>query len=541
MAGPLDDPRSRETRSTPPISMENGCSRIQISGGAHMNARHVAALVVACGLVVAIPHAAPRAQSSELGVIAFPTSGSAAAQAPFIRGVLLLHSFEYDDAKDAFVDAQRLDPGFAMAYWGEALTYTHPVWFQQDRNAALQALGRLAPTPEARIAKAPTPREQDYLRAVEILYGEGDKNTRDVRYADAMRQLHERYPSDDEAATLYAVALLGTSHEGRDIPTYMRAAAIAQDVFSRNPRHPGAAHYLIHAFDDPAHAPLGLPAARAYSRIAPAAAHALHMPAHIFFAMGMWQEAIDSNIASAAASDARIARRKLGLDERGYHALVWEEYALLQQGREAPARALLDRMVEDAKAAGSARTRSSLAMMRAVWIVDAADRTRLPVVDTSGLGRQAVAVDLFATGWAALASGRGADADAALAALRKLAPAPAAAGDHYGMPMGAPAAAPAPTDADPARMMGDELEAAILVNRGQAAEAWPLLERAGRAEDGTSFEFGPPVPVKPVHELYGELLLSAGRKADAAKQFTLALARAPKRRLSLEGLEKARR
>src|SRR6266566_1845037 len=148
------------------------------------------------------------AQTTGLGTITFPNSGAPAAQAPFIRGVLLLHSFEYQDAARAFREAQHIDPGFALAYWGEALTYTHPVWNDQDRNSARAALERLAPTPEARRALTPTPREQAYLAAVEVLYGDGSKAARDTVYSLAMQRLAAAYPQDQEAQVLYAVSLL---------------------------------------------------------------------------------------------------------------------------------------------------------------------------------------------------------------------------------------------------------------------------------------------------------------------------------------------
>src|SRR5256885_194621 len=240
------------------------------------------------GAVLACLAAGPAsAQAPRLGTIDFPTSGAPAARAPFIRGVLLLHSFEYGDAARAFREAQRLDSGFALAYWGEAMTYTHPVWNEQDGNAARAALQRLAATRDARRAKAPTRREQAYLDAVEILYGDGSKAVRDTAYSLAMGRLVARFPADREAKVFYALSLLGLNQGVRDVPSYLRAAAIVDTVFRENPNHPGAAHLLIHSYDDPIHAPLGLAPARAYSKIAPDAAHAQHMTTHIFLALGV--------------------------------------------------------------------------------------------------------------------------------------------------------------------------------------------------------------------------------------------------------------
>ncbi|MEZ4586607.1 MAG: hypothetical protein R2909_09435 [Gemmatimonadales bacterium] len=284
------------------------------------------------GLVAA---AAVAPAAAQLGSVAFPSSGSAAAQPAFLRGVLLLHSFEYGRAAQAFREAQQADPGFALAYWGEAMTYTHPIWNEQDLPAARAALARLGATPEARAAKAPTERERGYLAAVEVLYGEGPKERRDTLYQRAMERLAAAHPEDLEARALDALALMGLSQGTRNVPTYVRAGAIALDVLRANPEHPGAAHYVIHAFDDPVHAPLGLPAARAYSKIAPDAPHAQHMTTHIFLALGMWSDVVAQNTVAAGPDSARW---------RPGHYTSWLGYGLLQQGRVREAAALLDRV-----------------------------------------------------------------------------------------------------------------------------------------------------------------------------------------------------
>jgi tetratricopeptide (TPR) repeat protein len=239
-------------------------------------------LALACFAIVAAL-AAPRAAAQEpvhiegLGSLSFPNSGDIEAQSDFLSGVLLVHSFEYDRAADAFRRAQEIDPDFAMAYWGEAMTYTHPVWNQKDTDAARTALARLGPTADARLAKAPTEREKGYLSAVEVLYGEGKKASLDTLYAAEMAKLANAYPDDLEAQAFHALALLGLSQGDRDVPTYMEAGAIALAAFNQNPDHPGAAHYTIHSFDDPTHAILAMDAAHAYSVIAPNAGHAQHM------------------------------------------------------------------------------------------------------------------------------------------------------------------------------------------------------------------------------------------------------------------------
>jgi tetratricopeptide (TPR) repeat protein len=474
---------------------------------------------------------AEAAQTGALGRTEFPTSGSPAAQEHFLRGALLLHSFEYDDAAEEFRKAEALEPGFAMAYWGEAMTCNHPLWMQQDEDAARKALDRLAPTAAGRLAKAPTPREKMYLEAVEALYGEGDKVARDRAYADAMRRLHEAFPEDLDAEAFYALALLGTTEGKRDLTVYMKAAALVEDVFAKNPQHPGAAHYLIHCYDDPVHAPLGMRAARVYAGIAPAAVHALHMPSHIFFAMGMWAEAASSNEASWAASVARAERLRLGAAGHSFHALSWLEYAYLQLGRWKDARATLATGERDTKAGGGG-SGGSLSAMRAMWIVETGrcGDGALPPKEASEPR------DMFVRGLCALSSG---DAAAARRELDAMKATPTKTGEPHShavstMTYGGPRGGASVPEA-----LGQELEAKLALAAGDSARAVSLAKDAASVEDAMTFEFGPPVVVKPAHELFGEILLGEGRAAEARAEFEAALAHAPGRSLSLLGLARA--
>ena len=236
----------------------------------------------------------PVARAEQLGELNFPTSGSAEAQEHFLRGVKYLHNFGFEDAAEAFRAATKVEPDFALAYWGEALSHNHPLQPARDLETPRKVLARLGSSPAERAAKAPTPREAGLLAAVEILYGEGDDAQRAFAYAEAMGRLATRYPEDEEIQAFYAVALLGTVRHVGDtwgsestFGVRMEAGAIAQDVFRQHPNHPGAAHYIIHAFDDPIHAPLALTAAQRYATIAPDVSHALHMPSHIFIQRGM--------------------------------------------------------------------------------------------------------------------------------------------------------------------------------------------------------------------------------------------------------------
>lgn len=477
------------------------------------------------------------AQQTNLGTVDFPTSGSKEAQKHFIQGVLLLHSFEYSDSRDEFRAASKLDPGFAMAHWGEALTYTHPIWVEQDVPAARAALQRLAPTPEARSAMAPTRREKDYLQAVEILYGDDDKISRDIAYADAMSRLMKKYPEDLEAASLYAVALLGTCQFERQYAVYMRAAAVAEEVYAKNPQHPGAIHYLIHAYDDPVHAPLGLRAARVYADVAGSASHAQHMPSHIFFALGMWDDAVAANQRSVAVADERVKRKGLGAEQRNYHSLLWLVYAYLQEGRYAEARAV----IADVERTGSTR---GLSMMKTVYALETGKMDE--TLNLANLAKvpmllQSVAC-LNGYGLVAARNGRMDDARIAFDSIRKRLDNSAAAesqsaDSHHGSaPTGAAAS---PADRKTAEIMMQQLQAELWLADGRQEQALRLLAQTATEEDALIFEFGPPIPVKPAHELYGEELLAAHRPKEARDEFQRALARAPKRVQSLRGLVKA--
>jgi tetratricopeptide (TPR) repeat protein len=528
----------------------------------------IALLIGASGFSRIVP-------AQELGSIDFPTSGSPVAQPLFIKGVLLLHSFEYDDAREAFVAAENADPAFAMAYWGEAMTFNHPLWQQTSPDLARAALAKLAPSPDARRAKAQTEKEKDWISAVEKLYGLGEKLERDLAYGDAMKRMFEKYPNDDEVKSFYALSILGTAEGNRDFAIYMRAAAIVEQVYARNPQHPGAAHYLIHSYDDPIHAPLGLRFADAYSKIAPAASHALHMPSHIYVALGMWDEAAAINERSVKAADARREAKKLDVDQRGFHALLWLVYAYTQQGRYDDARGVLAQLEAAAKESRSERTRSHLALARATFLIETRKwgEVKSPV-DPKGLPKDAAIAELFANGFAAARMGnRGGIANAMqqMAALMEEAPVngapvrsnpaaparpgitPVAPGPRAVPAPGirpvapvAPAPAPQPvasatggTDMRIPQVMAQQLEGALLFAEGRREEGLVLVRQAGVVEAGLPFEFGPPMPVKPVNEQVGEMLMDLRRPKEAMEAFEASLKRTPRRALSLLGLARA--
>ena len=507
--------------------------------GVRREAATFAALLIAAAAAALSAQAPPSPSSNKLGRIDFSTSGTPDAQAHFLTGALLLHSFEFEDAATEFRKAEEIEPGFAMAYWGEAMTYNHPLWAEQDLDAARKALEKLAATPEARRAKAPTLREKMYLDAVEALYGDGDKPARDRAYSEAMRRLYEQFPDDLDGASFYALSILGACEGKRDTAQYMKAAAIVEEVFAKNPDHPGAAHYLIHCYDDPVHAPLGMRAARVYATIAPSATHALHMPSHIFLASGMWPEVVSSNEASWKASVDRADRLKLGPDAHSFHALSWLEYGYLQQGRYADARKTLALMEADAAAgASSGRAKAGFASMRAAYVVETRRWKSDAVAMQTPADDAHRDLDLFTTGFAAIESGDRAGARKALAAMSAKPSTGGGGGggsahSHGGGAMSYPGGSSA--DA----VLRQLLEARIEMADGNRDRAITRAKSAAALEDGLNYEFGPPDVVKPAHELLGEMLLEAGRPADARKEFETALARYPGRALSLLGLARA--
>ena len=483
------------------------------------------------------------------GEVAFANSGAKAAQADFAAGMALLHDFEYPAAAEAFRRAQTADPGFAMAYWGEAMTYNHPVWMQQDAVAARAALARLAPTAELRQAKAPTAREKAWLGAVEVLYAEDtegsgspdeQKRARDRRYADAMARLHADYPDDVDAAAFDGLAILGTAHAGRDVPSYMRAAGVLEDAWMQHREHPGLLHYLIHCYDDPTHAPLGLRAAHLYSRIAPDAGHAVHMTSHIFLALGLWRETVDTNVAAIAAVNRMRAAQGKEPARCGHYA-NWLSYAHLQLGEVEQAkqviagcRAAAEEEKPSVEAGHSMDPDDSLgasfANMRLGYLLESGDtqgevaRWGLPPI----AGPAARLDFAFARALAAIARGDAAETALAMTDL-----------ETVGKEVAAVEIAknePDPSYRTRPEIFRLEAESLLAESRRDFVGAEKLARQAVAFEDGLPVAFGPPTIDLPTHELLGNFLLRRGRTDEARAEFSRELALAPGRRAAASGL-----
>lgn len=475
-----------------------------------------------------------------LGALIFPTgTDSAEAQAAFERGALLLHLFEYADAAEAFRQAQSLDADFVMAVWGEAMTHNHPLWNRLDEQAGRKVLQKLGGSAAARAAKAGTPRERDYLAAVEILYsGDGTKIERDQRYASAMQALAAAYPDDNQAQLFHALALQGRSEGVRNVPDYLRAAEIARRIFAKNPQNPGAAHYWIHGMDDPEHASGAIEAARALSKIAPDAPHAQHMTSHIFIALGLWDDLVQANEEAARVVN-RHARASGRPEVSCFHYNEWLEYGYFQQGRMKEATALLLDCERSGKAAMAtlgdekerkmlaARFEASLPVMRATGVIEsrewngAAVKLAVPAADDA-----TAAMNRFVAGYAAAQRG---DMEVAKRHLDELRAQVAASERETDDPQAY----------DYLHILHDSLAGLVAAKAGDSESALRQVRAAAERLDGLAFDFGPPASIKPPHELLGELLLQADRPAEAATAFVRSLKLAPLRTQSLLGLARA--
>jgi tetratricopeptide (TPR) repeat protein len=485
------------------------------------------------GAAILLALASPSfAQLENVGTLSFPTSGSPEAQRYFLRGAAILHSFGWKQAIAEFKRAQQIQPDFAMAYWGETLCYNHPLNALSDDKNPRAVLARLGPNRAARLAKAPTPREKGFLEAVEELWAEGpDWRARKVAYMHAMERLHTQFPNDDEVTTFYALSLLSGARALNDnsYRLEMKAGALGLDVFKRNPNHPGAVHYVIHAFDDPVHAPLALEAAHVYAKIVPAVSHAIHMPTHIFIQHGMWNEVAHQNV--RAFNVARDLFEPGDTPGDMSHSGDWGQYGFLQLGDYDAARERIRLFEELAAATKHPRLKSVIALTRARYVIETEEWKVEPVAD------DAADETVFANGVSAARTGDLATAAKMLAMLEKKAPASGGGGGAHADHGGAPPAAMGsnPDEGKSERVMHGELAALIAEARGDKDEAIRRVQEAVRVEETMRPPNGAADPVKPSHELLGEVLLRAGKAADAAKAFDACLLRMPNRARSLHG------
>lgn len=504
--------------------------------------RLLAVILMAAGLTLQA-----NAQTAQLGNVQFATSGSEKAQAHFLRGLAALHSFWYEEALDAFRESTKVEPDFMMGYWGEAMALNHPLWSEQDTPAAQLVVARIKDTPKL------SPRERAYLNAVKLLYGEGDKRARDLAYSAAMEKIYRDYPNDLDAAAFYSLSLLGLGQStDKGYRLQARAGAIALEIYQKNPNHPGAAHYIIHAFDDPDHAILALPAARRYADIAPEAHHARHMPSHIFLQLGMWPEAAASNESAWDASDNWMKRKQLSASVRDYHSLHWLLYVYLQQGRYSKAEELLTLMKKTmSESTYDNKLRpgyyeNNYANMAAAYVVETERWEMASTLFPRNSGAESTSAGQPATGSHG-AHGATPPPTAGPMTVRYSSSAQRLPWFIRGLAAAVKGSAEPESDQQSDKTPGNspvsigELEVAAVAasmkkNHDQAIES---IKKAVAIEEQLGPPSGPPSLVKPTHELFGEILLRAGRPKEAAQQFETALLRQPNRARSLLGAARA--
>jgi tetratricopeptide (TPR) repeat protein len=465
-------------------------------------------------------HPAPE----HLGMVHFGVSCAPAVTSAFDRAVALLHSFAYDEADKGFADVATRDPSCAIAHWGRAMTHYHQLW---DTPAGAGLAAGIAEIAKAKALGTGTPRERALIAALDTYYANAAEipaATRALRYSDAMAAVARDYPKDDEIAAFYALSLVATAAPtDRAHARQKQAADILEPIWKRQPDHPGVPHYLIHAYDSAELAQRGLPAARAYAKIAPSAPHALHMPSHIFTRLGLWDDSIASNIA------ARDAARAQGDAGEALHAMDYLTYAYLQQGRTADAA----REVADLKAmnglsavgfkigyAGNAMP-VRLAIEGRDWAT-AARLTPMP-----GSAPQIASLVWWARALGKLRAATPGSADADIGELQACREALRVANDSYWM---------AQVDA-----LLKSAQAWRLAAAGEKDAAIVTMTAAADEEDALEKLPLTPGPIVPAREQLGELFLKLGQPREALNAFNAALALAPGRRGALQGKAEAER
>lgn len=482
-----------------------------------------------------------------LGHAHMEISCSPAVAAEFDRALALLHNFWYARALQGFHRVAKEDPECAMAFWGAAMTYNHPLW---DAPSTADETAAWALVKKGLAAKEASPREKLYLAAITALFkdaGAGAKATRDEGYRDAMAAAYAS-SADDETRLFYGLAILGTVKEGaRGFDDQTRAAKLFEEVYAHNPDHPGVLHYLIHAYDDPVHAEQGLPAARAYAKTAAAVPHALHMPSHIFTRLGYWDESAATNERAWQVSETDVQRAGESGASRDFHSLNYLEYAYLQLGRYRDARRTLDiiaaqyEALPDKKTAAEnpdlqarhVRGRTIYALpdrviygyfdMLTRYVVEAEDWDRAANFPLLVPSRDFVAVKLQLQTMIAAAHKDAAGAKAAAEKLAGLAQEPGQ--DSFVQQI--------------ITIQAREAQALAAKASGNTDEAVAKMQEAVAVEDGIDTLSQPPYPVIPAHELFGTLLMELKRPSEAKEQFLQTLKRTPGRPKAIYGIAQA--
>ncbi len=490
----------------------------------------VAMLLSSVALAQHEGHSHSAGGQDELGQVHFPVSCNEAAQGEIQRAVAMLHSFWYEEAERTFARAAAADPGCAMAYWGIAMSQYHPIWYAPTPAELEKGKDAVA---KAKAIGGRTGREKAYIAAIEMFYRDSDRldhKTRAMAYEKAMEEVYRAYPEDREAAAFYAVALLWTlSVSPTDETNPRKAAAVLDRIAGEMPGHPGVFHYYIHAYDTAKLAPLALNAARSYAKVAPAVPHALHMPSHIFTRLGLWQDAIDSNVAAAAAG--RDFERRSGMAgawDQELHALDYLEYAYLQTGDDAKAKAVLDRVREIRTVEpGNMTAAFALSAVPVRYAVEGHRWTEAAALTLSPKDFPwkdfaiAEAVTRYARAMGAVHTGNPAGSRVEIAALESLRDG-IQGRPGYDWSVGVEVL---------------RLEAAgwLAHGEGKIEEAVNLLRAAADREDSTEKHAVTPGAIVPAREQLADLLRECRRPAEALREYEASLRISPNRFNALYG------
>jgi tetratricopeptide (TPR) repeat protein len=476
------------------------------------------------------------AQAPErLGKVNFPTSCNPADQAQFERAVALQHSFWFGEAIKGFTAVATADPSCGIAHWGAAVAYLgNPLAGPPTPRSLQEGAAAVA---RAKAAGAKTPREQDYIAAIETFYKDADTvdhKTRALAYEKAMEGLAQKYPSDREASIFYALALNATLNPNdKTYANQLKAATILEAVFAEQPEHPGVAHYLIHSYDFPPIAQKGLPAARRYASIAPSAPHAQHMPSHIFTRLGYWQDSINSNRVSAEVAKAELKQTNLEAGSyNALHAMDYITYAALQLAKDKEARAVVDEVrglnkidsEQFAAAFAFAAIPARYALERRAW-AEAAEVPLHPQSLSWAKFPQAESINAFARGLGAARGGNVVAAKKEVTRLESLAYALTTAKNTYW--------------AEQAEIQKLSVNGWIARAEGRNDEAVALLRQAADREDATEKHPVTPGAIQPAREMLGELLLDIGQPAKALTEFEASQRTDPNRLHGLAGAARA--
>lgn len=486
-------------------------------------------------------HGHQHEHSEQLGRVNFPVSCNADARARFNRAVAWLHSFEYEEAEKAFAGVTVADPRCAMGHWGVAMSNYHPIW--APPGAAELKKGREA-VERAESAGARTQRERDYVAAIRTFYQDSDRldhRTRALAYGDAMEQLHRRYPSDPEAGVFYALTLIakGMAAGDKNYAAEKQAARILNRVLAHEPQHPGVTHYLIHSYDYPALAQMALPAARSYARIAPASAHARHMPSHIFTRLGLWQEAIRSNLDAKDSAVAYAVRNRMpGAWDEQLHAMDYLAYAYLQGAQDKQAAGVIEELYKIRRvdppnfkvAYAFTAIPARYALERRRWAEAAALPSPPGNMETFPWQRfrWAEAHIVYAR---AIGAARTGDTAAARREVERLADIRQALTEVKG-------------DYDWAKQVEIERQIAsawLAHAEGRREEALRLMRAAAELDDATEKHPVTPGALLPAREQLGELLLELKEPAAALQEFETSLLSTPNRFNGLYGAARSAR